>query len=72
MYWKSTTSFPALKAARMIIIISSYSIDIVTMSNLPMMVGSGVHEKHQNVEEPDEGKTFMSGFEDQQVGRPAC
>lgn len=42
------------------------------MSNLPMMVGSGVHEKHQNVEEPDEGKSFMSGFEDQQVGRPAC
>jgi hypothetical protein len=31
-----------------------------------------VHEKHQNVEEPDEGKSFMSGFEDQQVGRPAC
>jgi hypothetical protein len=32
------------------------------------MVGSGVHDKHQDIEEPDEGKAFMSGFEDQQVG----
>jgi hypothetical protein len=32
MYWRSTTSFSALKAVRMIIIISSYFTDIVTMS----------------------------------------
>jgi hypothetical protein len=38
------------------------------MSNLPMMPGSGMHDKHQDIEEPDEGKAFMSGSEDQQVG----
>jgi hypothetical protein len=24
-------------------------------------------DNHQDIEEPDEGKAFMSGFEDQQV-----
>jgi hypothetical protein len=28
----------------------------------------GVYDMHQNVEEPDEGKSFISGFEDPQVG----
>lgn len=32
----------------------------------------GVHDKHHVIEEPDAGKTCTSGFEDQQVGRPAC
>jgi hypothetical protein len=31
-----------------------------------------VHDKHHVVEEPDAGKACTSGFEDQQVGRPAC
>jgi hypothetical protein len=29
-------------------------------------------DKHQDIEEPDEGKAFMSGFGDQQVERSAC
>lgn len=33
---------------------------------------SGMSDKHQDIEESDEGKAFMSGFEDQQVERSAC
>jgi len=29
-------------------------------------------DNHQDIEEPDEGKAFMSGFGDQQVERSAC
>jgi hypothetical protein len=72
IYWKSTTLSLALRAGWMSSKTSSCSIVIAMMPNLLKMANRGVDDKHQDIEEPDEGKAFMSGFGDQQVERSAC
>jgi len=61
-------SFPALWAARMNSTISSFSIVIAMIRSLPAMVGRGVDDSYQAIEEPDEVKVSCPVLETSGVG----